>query len=64
MEILPKAALTGACRFTEYWFKKGSAEFVVDNDPSCTESAPPKDATDNPWMYINGDMKLHCYCTH
>jgi hypothetical protein len=54
---------TAPCENTSYKFKKGNVEFIVDDNTSCTEEQPPKNATGSLWVYINGDMKSHLWCT-
>lgn len=53
---------TGECRHTDYRFKTGKVEFLVDNDINCVEGRPPANAIGNLRVSINGDEKSHYYC--
>ena len=53
---------TGNCRHTEYSFKTGEVKFIVDDDISCVEGKPPKNAIGNLYVFISDEMKSHYYC--
>jgi len=67
MEIFQEKVLSregsGACKHSQYTFNTGNAQFIIDNNLGCTETDPPKNAVGSLWIFVNGDMKNHYWCT-
>jgi len=53
---------TGVCRHTDYSFKTGKVEFLVDNNINCVEGKPPLNAIGNLRVFIGDVEKNHYYC--
>lgn len=68
MELLQEKVLTtegsGTCKHSQYTFNTGNAQFIIDNNLGCTETDPPKNAVGSLWIFVNGDMKNHYWCTN
>ena len=57
-----EASGTGACRHTDYTFQKGNVTFVVSDDVSCVETAPPDNVSGYVSASINGKEISHYWC--
>lgn len=53
---------SGVCRYTEYSFKTGKVEFLINDDITCLEGKPPENIVGNLNILVNGELKNHYFC--
>ncbi|MFM0062930.1 hypothetical protein [Paraburkholderia aspalathi] len=53
---------TGACRHSDYTFKRGNVAFLVSDDINCSETAAPANVHGYLSVAINGVEKANYWC--